>query len=247
MLEELDSEREWFFDESSQILLYKPNTTAEGTIDPASGLPTGNFVGCTGVKILFNISGTKLEPVHNITIQGLTIRDTAYTYLDAHGLPSGGDWGLQKQGAITLVGTQSVTIADCLLTRLDGNAIFLGGFNRNTSIVRNEFSFIGDSAMASWGDTSSRLNENGTLHVPGGFKVGPDGRSGEQPLGTVVRANICHSIGLWEKQSSMWFQAVTALTQLQDNIFYTGPRAALNFNVSICTVASLRSAEANFL
>jgi hypothetical protein len=81
-------------------------------------------------------------------------------------LPSGGDWALQKQGAITVVGTQSVTIADCLLTRLDGNAVFLGGFNRNTTIVRNEFSFIGDSAMAAWGDTSSLLNENGTHSSP---------------------------------------------------------------------------------
>ena len=157
-----------------------------------------------------------------------------------------------------MVGTQSVTIADCLLTRLDGNAVFLGGFNRNTTIVRNEFSFIGDSAMAAWGDTSSLLNENGThssplnvsllshsssairsrhsivgagtLHVPGGFKMGPDGRSGEQPRGTVVRANICHSIGIWEKQSSMWFQAVSALTQLSNNIFFNGPRAAFNMN-----------------
>ena len=28
--------------------------------------------------------------------------------------------------------------------------------------------------MASWGDTSAALNENGTLTVPGGYKVGPD-------------------------------------------------------------------------
>lgn len=81
VFEELDAEREWFFDESSQILYYKPNRTAAGTMDPVSGLPTGNFVGCVGVKVLFNISGSKAEPVQNITIQGLTIRDTAYTYL----------------------------------------------------------------------------------------------------------------------------------------------------------------------
>lgn len=81
VIEELDADREWFFDESSQILHYKPNTTAAGAMDPVSGLPTGNFVGCGGVKVLFNISGTKAEPAKNITIQGLTIRDTAYTCL----------------------------------------------------------------------------------------------------------------------------------------------------------------------
>lgn len=51
--------------------------------------------------------------------------------------------------------------------------------------------------------------------------------------------NLCCTIkhcdvqGLWQKQSSLWFQAVSAQTQLQDNIFYNGPRAAFNFNVSI--------------
>ena len=131
-------------------------------------------------KVLFNISGTKDAPAHHVAISGVTLRDTAYTYFDPHGLPSGGDWGLQKQGAITIVGSEAVTVEDCLLTRLDGNAIFIGGYNRNLTVSNNEFSFIGDSAMASWGDTSSALNANGTLTVPGGYKVGPDGRGGEQ-------------------------------------------------------------------
>lgn len=33
-----------------------------------------------------------------------------------------------------------------------------------------------------------------------------------------------------QKQSSFWFQAVTAQTHLQGNVFFNGPRAALNFN-----------------
>ena len=28
----------------------------------------------------------------------------------------------------------------------------------------------------------------------GGYKVGPDGRGGEQPRGTVVENNICHEM-----------------------------------------------------
>ena len=47
---------------------------------------------------------------------------------EPHGLPSGGDWGLQKQGAITIVGSENVTVDSCFLTRLDGNAIFIGNF-----------------------------------------------------------------------------------------------------------------------
>lgn len=226
VLAELDSEREWYYDSSEQLLIYKPNITDAAAVrqDPKSGLltPTGDFV-ATNLKVLFNITGTKAVPAQHVAIRGVTLRDTAYTYLDPHGLPSGGDWALQKQGAVTLVGTKSISIEDCLLTRLDGNAIFIGGYNRNMSIARNVFSYIGDSAMAAWGDTSANLNGNGTLTVPGGYKVGPDGRGGEQPRGTVVRSNIAHDIGIWQKQSSMWFQAITTQTVLHNNIFCKVP------------------------
>jgi hypothetical protein len=49
----------------------------------------------TNLKVLFNISGTMQAPVTNVSLLGLGVRDSAYTYLDPHGVPSGGDWALQ--------------------------------------------------------------------------------------------------------------------------------------------------------
>ena len=72
------------------------------------------------------------------------------------------------------------------------------------------------------------LNANGSIAVP--WKVGPDGRSGEQPRGVEVSRNLGREIGIWQKQSSLWFQAVSAATRLRGNVFFNGPRAALNFN-----------------
>ena len=46
------------------------------------------------------------------------------------------------------------------------SGIFVGGFNRKLTIARNEFSFIGDSAMAAWGDTSYAMNGNGSRTIP---------------------------------------------------------------------------------
>ena len=54
------------------------------------------------------------------------------------------------------------------------------GYNRNLTVSNNEFSFIGDGAMASWGDTSAALNANGSLTVPGA------GRSKRQSLPAAV-------------------------------------------------------------
>ena len=53
--------------------------------------------------MLFNVVGTQKAPAHHVAITGVTLRDTEYTYFDPHGLPSGGDWALQPQGAVTVV------------------------------------------------------------------------------------------------------------------------------------------------
>jgi len=54
--------------------------------------------------------------------------------------------------------------------------------------------------------------------------------TGDFPIGTVVSGNIAHELGIWEKQSSMWFQAKTAKSVIENNIFFNGPRAGINFN-----------------
>ena len=57
----------------------------------------------TRTKVLFNITGSMSAPVQRITIRGIEIRDTALTYVDAHGMPSGGDWALARSVAETLL------------------------------------------------------------------------------------------------------------------------------------------------
>ena len=84
VMEELDSPREWFFNETTRTLYYKPNATS---IDAGTGLPSGTFE-ATGAKVLFNLTGTQAKPVRNVSIIGLTLRDTAYTYMDPHGQQS---------------------------------------------------------------------------------------------------------------------------------------------------------------
>jgi len=67
--------------------------------------------------------------------------------------------------------------------------------------------------MAAWGDTDEI-----------------DGTDGEQPRFSNVSFNIVHEMGLYEKQSSPWFQAKSCQTTLMGNIFFNGPRALININ-----------------
>ena len=51
-----------------------------------------------------------------------------------HGVPSAGDWALDRWGAIFLQGTEGAKIDGCTFTRLDGNGIMVSG---STPPLRN--------------------------------------------------------------------------------------------------------------
>ena len=60
-------------------------------------------------------------------------------------MPSGGDWALHRGGAVFLEGTEGTAIKGCLFKRVDGNALFVSGYNRGAVLDSNEFFQIGDS------------------------------------------------------------------------------------------------------
>ena len=126
---------------------------------------------------------------------------------------------LQRDAALFFEGTSGMSMRECTVTRVDGNAVMLSGFNRGAVIADNEFTWIGDSVIASWGHTKE---------VDG--VEGNDGTNGEQPRGTQIVRNLVHENGFFSKQASPYFQAKAAQTLLADNIFFNGPRAGVNIN-----------------
>lgn len=207
VLEELDAPMEWFYDAGTAKLYYVHNSTGPPSPDTVFEVVM--------TKTIFTYNGTKENPITNVSLRGVTIRDTAYTYLDPHGAPSGGDWALQRSGAVTIAGTEGAVIDSSLFTRVDGLGVFISGYNRNLTIHNSTFEWIGGSAMAAWGDTSYTLNANGTRTIP--WPRGPDARDGNFPLGTRILSNVVSDIGVWQKQVSMWFQATSAQTLIQGN------------------------------
>merc|ERR1712079_743961 len=100
-------------------------------------------------KVLVNITGTQWNPVKKMHLSNVHYESSSITYLDPHGVPSAGDWALERVGAIFIEGTEDVTIDGCVFDRLDGNGVMISGYNRRTTISNSDFSFIGGSAIAS--------------------------------------------------------------------------------------------------
>ena len=73
---------------------------------------------------------------------------------------------------------------------------------RGALVQNNEFVWIGDSVMASWGYTAPLGTEAAGDAILKQYKSGIDGTGGEQPRGTKVLSNFIHKLGHFEKQSS---------------------------------------------
>ena len=172
------------------------------------------------------VVGTAAAPVRGVSFAGVGFRDTAYSYMAPHAMPSGGDWAMRRDAAVFVEGAEDFALDGCVLERLDGNAVMLSGYNRRAQVTRNEFAWIGDTAIAAWGKTTSR-DATYAAAAPG---LGEDGTGGEQPWFTNVSYNYVHEIGVWEKQSSFYVQFVTQQNVIEGNVAYNGPRAGVNFN-----------------
>lgn len=83
---------QWFFNESTGLLYLWYN----GTGAPS---PNVSFV-VPAAKVLVNVTGSQSSPVVGLTFSGIGFRDTAYTYLDPHAMPSAGDWALERIAAV---------------------------------------------------------------------------------------------------------------------------------------------------
>ena len=175
-----------FFDRSRRLLYFWPNVSTssaapehgddDGDEEEASELmsppPSDGSLLAVWLPMLINVTATQEKPAKGISFRGIGFRDAAYTFMHPHGMPSGGDWNLQRHAALFTEGTEQLEVDRCVFERLDGNAVAISGYARNATVSGCSFSWIGDSAIVSWGYTSG-------APVPG---MGPNASDGNHPM-----------------------------------------------------------------
>lgn len=149
-LELLDAENEFYHDRTNELLYWAPNATTSGDggeyrYEAAGAAPPGGADALIAVrgKVLLSVTGSQLHPASNISVLGLTFRDSAPTFLDRHDQPSQGDWSLVHTAAVVAKGTEGFTMQGCLVTRADGQGLLLEGYHRDARILENDFEWIG--------------------------------------------------------------------------------------------------------
>ncbi|CAF1363672.1 unnamed protein product [Adineta steineri] len=203
IFEELDSPNEWFLDKQTRTLYFMPNET----------MPT-DFV-ASQISCIISISGShRNNPVENVLIQGLIFTETSNTYMKDFMVPSGGDWSVHRGGTIYSTNTKNITITHNLFNQLGSNGMALIDYNDDTSILSNEFVWLGDSAIILVGST------NGI----DGFSVA------SQPMNTLIQSNLIHEIGIYVKQSAPILISISRSVSIIGNLIFNMPRAGININ-----------------
>ena len=188
----------------------------------SSGTPPPNDGSLVAPQIsqILSAAGTQMNPVLNISLLRVGLRDTAPAAFSPHLAPSGSDYAVNRDAAVSFVGVNGATVANCTFMRLDNSAVFVGGFARNVVVRDSEFAWLGENGIVTVGDTDG-------APMPG---WGPDGTAGNQPRGTQVLRNFAHEIGIINKQSCFFFQAVSDAALIDGNIVFNCARHGFQYN-----------------
>lgn len=111
---------------------------------------------------------------------------------------------MSRTGAVFIENSENVVVAGNTFERIDGNALMISGYNRNTMVDGNEFYKIGENAILSWGKTADWPDAERETPIPEG--QGPDASNGYHPQGNVISNNFIHEIGHFQKQVRVLYE-----------------------------------------
>ena len=175
--EELDIPGEFYYDEAEQALYIIP---------PAGLKPEDMKLVATKLTRVVQFNGTSDAPLMHVGLHNVTVAHTATTFMETYEIPSGGDWSIVRHGAVFADGAAQVAIDGCNFDQVDGNGVFFSRFVRNSSVARNDFYAIGDSAVLMVGAAGQGRIDNS--------------KNREYPAFNVIEENHVDTNGVWVRQ-----------------------------------------------
>lgn len=222
IFEELDAPGEWFFDRKEKTLYYYP---LEGEQPATAVFETPQL------KHLIEVRGTQAAPAENIVIRNLNLTQTQRTFMESYEPLLRSDWTVYRGAAVFFEGTENCTLTQCDLYNLGGNAVFFSKYNRQGEVSSSHFTNIGASAICFVGDTACVRSPSFeySQFVPYekmDLQKGPKGVN--FPAQCIVRDNLIHRIGLFEKQTTGVELSMCQSIVVSHNSIYDTPRAGIN-------------------
>ncbi len=222
IFEELDAPGEWFHHRKTHTLYCIP----EAGTDLSRAVVEGVRLPC-----LIAFRGTRETPVRHITLQGITFRHSARTFMETREPLLRSDWAIHRGGAVLLEGTEEVSIRDSRFDQVGGNAVFVNNYNRGVLIRGCHIFEAGASGICFVGDPGAVRNplfeyaESNDLRQ---IDRRPGPRTEKYPSDSAVEDCLIHGIGRVERQSAAVQLSISARITVRDTSIYDTSRAGIN-------------------
>lgn len=218
VFEELDDEKEWFYDKDEGIIYLIPESDTD----------------LLNAKIELSVCGElfKFIDCSNITIENIKFSKTKrMMFCSKYIKITRSDWSIAENGAVYIKGCKNITLKNCTFYEIGGNCVFIHNKNKNCLLLGCDFSYCGASGVCIIGNQKSVRDlstwENHKTKIAD--KV--QGAIGDDfPCDITVSDCYFYRLGEYEKQSAAVTVSVALGVKVLGSTIHHMPRAG----ISIC-------------
>jgi hypothetical protein len=224
IFEELDAPGEWFHDVKADVLYFYP---------PKELDLSNATIEAVRLRYLVEFRGTQDRPVRFISLEGLTFRHAARTFMENKEPLLRSDWTTYRGGAILLDGAEDCAVQDCTLDQVGGNGIFVNRYNRRIAVRGCHIVQAGASGVAFVGDPNAVRNplfEYGQRQSYKDIDKTPGPRTDNYPADCLVEDCLIHETGRVEKQTAGVQISMSMGVTVRYCSIYDVPRAGINIS-----------------
>lgn len=222
VFEELDAPGEWFADEKTLTLYVYPPAGVDLTKAKVQGVV---------LRHLIELRGNADAPVRWLSFRGLTLTQTARTFMETHEPLLRSDWTIYRGGAFIFDGTEDCALADCFFDQVGGNSVFVNNYNRRASVSRCRIERSGAGGVTFVGDPKavrSPLFEYGQRQPLEQIDRTPGPKTNNYPADCLVEDCLITQVGRFEKQAAGVGINMSARITVRHCSIYDMPRAGIN-------------------
>ena len=224
IFEELDAPGEWFYDEQAGVLYVCPPDGVD--------LKQAEVV-TVQLAHLVDVAGSKGTPVTWLSLEGITFRHTARTFMETKEPLLRSDWTIYRGGAVTLTGAADCSIRNCTFDAPGGNAVFVNKWNRRIAVTGSHFHEVGASAVAFVGSPDAVRNPKFEYREQNRYDeldMTPGPKSDEYPAECLVEDCLMARTGRIEKQGAGVQVSMAHKITIRHCSIYDTSRAGINFS-----------------
>jgi hypothetical protein len=222
IFEELDAPGEWFLNRKTNTLYLYPSV----------GMDLGKAtIEAVRLPHLIELRGDEKNPVRFLFLKGLTLRQSARTFMDNKEPILRSDWTVYRGGAVFFNGSEDCSLEDCVLDQMGGNSVFVNNYNRRVAIRGCLIENGGANGVAFFGDpraVRSPLFEYNQVQDISKIDRTPGPKSNNYPADCIVDDCLITRTGRVEKQTAPVAIDMAQNITVSHCSIYDVPRAGIN-------------------